>query len=63
MITLKAARVNSQLNQKQAANLIGISVSALQKYESGKSFPNVPVIKKIETVYGIPFDKIFFKQK
>ena len=59
-ITLKAARVNRNLNQKEAAKLIGVSVSTLQNYESGKCFPDVPVIKSIERVYQINYADISF---
>ena len=59
-ITLKAARVNRNLNQKEAAKLIGVSVSTLQNYESGKCFPDVPVIKSIERVYQIHYSDISF---
>ena len=45
-ITLKAARVNRNLNQKDAAKLIGVSLSTLQNYESGKRFPDISVLKK-----------------
>ena len=51
-MTLEAARVNKKLTQKQAAKLIGISESALRKYEQGKNYPNVPTIQKIEEVYA-----------
>lgn len=59
-ITLKAARVNRSLNQKEAAKLIGISVKTLQNYESGKCFPTVPIIKNIERVYQIHYADISF---
>ena len=59
-ITLKAARVNKNLTQKEAAALIGISVETLANYEKGLSFPNVPVIKRIESVYGVQYSDIIF---
>lgn len=59
-MTLKAARVNKGLTQDVAAKMIGISVFTLINYESGKSFPDVPVIKKIEEVYGVPYHMINF---
>lgn len=59
-ITLKAARVNKNLTQKEAAALIGISVETLVNYEKGLSFPNVPVIKRIESVYGVQYSDIIF---
>lgn len=47
-ITFKAARVNRSLTQDEAARLIGISKYTLQKYEAGKHFPDIPVLKRIE---------------
>lgn len=59
-MTLEAARVNKKLTQKDAAKLIGISEYALRNYEHGKTFPNVPVIKRIEEVYGLSYSDIIF---
>ena len=62
-ITLKAARVNAGLKQKQAAEALGISEYTLSNYERGKSFPNVPVINEIEKLYGLSYDNIIFLPK
>ena len=59
-ITLKAARVNKNIKQEDAAKLMGISLSALQNYEAGKTFPNVPVIKRIEKLYDVEYKDIIF---
>lgn len=59
-ITLKSARVNKGLTQVKAAELIGITVDTLSNYERGKSFPDVPIIKKIEEVYGVPYNDLIF---
>ena len=59
-ITLKAARVNKGLTQKEAAKLIGVSAPSLANYEKGKSFPNVPTLKKIEEVYGVSYADVIF---
>lgn len=59
-ITLKAARVNMGLTQVQAAKALGISVFTLINYETGKSFPDVPIISKIEKVYDMPYHKLNF---
>jgi transcriptional regulator with XRE-family HTH domain len=59
-ITLKAARVNSNLNLLEAAAKFGINKDTLWKYE--KDSTNVPrtFLIQIESVYGIPLDNIFF---
>lgn len=59
-ITLKAARTNKGLSQEEAAKLIGISESTLINYEKGRRFPDVPIIKKIEDVYGVEYREINF---
>lgn len=59
-ITLKAARTNKGLSQEEAAKLIGISVATLANYEKAVRFPDVPIIKKIEDVYGVEYRNINF---
>ena len=63
-MSLKAARINKNLTQREAALLIGVSVPTIANYEKGASFPDVPIIMKIEKVYGLPYSEInFFPQK
>jgi len=59
-ITLKAARVNKNFTQKQAAKEIGVSKETLANWESGKSFPNAVHIASIERVYETRYDDIIF---
>lgn len=59
-ITLKAARVNKNLTQVEAAKLLGISKDSLWNYENGRSFPDVRVIKKMEEVYELSYSDINF---
>lgn len=59
-ITLKAARVNVNMTQAEAAKAIGISLASLQNYEAGRRFPNVEVIKRIEDTYGVEYKDIIF---
>lgn len=60
MMTLKAARVNKELTQKKAADLIGVNVSTLSKWEKGKSYPTNKRIPKILEVYEVSYDEIIF---
>lgn len=59
-MTLKAARVNKNLTQRVAARLIGVSVDTLSNYEKGRSFPDVPIIKRIEKVYEVSYADLIF---
>lgn len=59
-ITLKAARVNCGLSQKEAGELIGVSGDVIGNWERGKSFPDALKIKKIEKAYSISYNDIIF---
>ena len=59
-VTLKVARELRGLKQAEAAALIGISVDTLGNYERGKSYPDIPILRKIEEVYGIEYNRLIF---
>ena len=61
-ISLKAARVNKGFSQKLAAEKLGISVSTLRSYEQCKTVPDVFMSKRLEKLYDVPEDYIFFWQ-
>mgnify|MGYP004552189071 CR=1 FL=1 len=58
--TLKQAREARGYTQAEAAKLIGVSTDTLGNYERGKSYPDIPVLRKIEEVYGVPYDRLIF---
>lgn len=62
-MTLKALRVNKGLDQKTAAEYIGITPETLGRWEAGKSFPSVPQITKIEVLYSVSYSDINFLVK
>ena len=55
-LTLKMAREINGLKQSEAAEKIGVSTDTLGNYERGKSYPDIPVLRKIEETYG----RLFF---
>lgn len=59
-ITLKAARVNAGYTLIEASQLFGINKDTLSKYEQDST--NVPrsFFVKIEEIYKIPVEYIFF---
>ena len=59
-LTLKAARVNKALTQKDAAKLMGVSRNVISNWERQISFPDVLQVKRIEEVYGLQFQEIIF---
>ena len=59
-ITLRSARVNKGLTQVKAAELIGITPDTLSNYERGKSYTDVPIIQRMEQVYGVSYSELIF---
>lgn len=59
-LSLKTAREIKGLKQADAAALIGVSTDTLGNYERGKSYPDIPVLRKIEEVYGVSYDRLIF---
>lgn len=59
-ITLKAARVNVGLTQKEAAAQLGVSNKTLGNWENGLSMPNVKNVAAICSLYGVGYDNLIF---
>ena len=59
-ITLKAARVNANFTQKEAAKRLGISKGTLASYEKYRTIPAVDTAKRIADLYGLDVDGIIF---
>ena len=59
-ISLKAARVNAGLSQKEVANTLKISNKTLTNWENGKSFPDAEKIDALCNLYGLSYDNINF---
>lgn len=62
-ITLKAARVNANLFQEEAAKELGISKVTLIAYESGTSSPTMEMAEKMSKLYRVPLDVLSFARK
>lgn len=60
MWTLKALRINKGLERKEAAQLLNVSPETLGNWETGKTFPNVPQISRIEELYSVSYADINF---
>ena len=59
-ISLKAARINRNLTQQDAASKLGIARSTLQNYESGRTVPDWHMIRRIEDLYLISANHLRF---
>lgn len=61
-VTLKGLRAMKNWTQKETAKQVGVSVDTWANYEKGKTFPDVPIIKKIEKVFDVSYNDIIFLQ-
>ena len=59
-VTLKTARELKGLTQEEAAKSLGVSKDTLGNYERGKSYPDIPVLRRIESLYQVSYDQIIF---
>lgn len=57
-ITLKAARVNADFLQKEIAAELGVSISTIINWESGRTSVPMKQLLKLITFYKIPLDSI-----
>lgn len=59
-LTLKTARELCSLNQEEAAKKLNITADTLRNYEKGKSYPDIPMLRKIEKLYHVSYSQIIF---
>ena len=62
-LSLKAARVNKGLTQKEAANLLNVSNKTLCMWEKNASLPKADKIDAICELYGVQYDDVIFFSK
>lgn len=60
-MTLKALRVNADMDQKTAAKALGVTPETLGSWENAITFPNVPQINRIEKLYSVSYADINFR--
>ena len=59
-ISLSAARVNAKLTQKELAILCGVSESTVIAWETGRRYPNLKMLDRIEKAVGLSLNFIQF---
>ena len=59
-LPLKTIRELKGYTQAEAAKLLGISKDTLGNYERGKSYPDIPILRKIENLYQVKYEQIIF---
>ena len=59
-ISLKAARANADLSQKEAAKILKVSNKTLHSWENGETSPSAKYIDAICELYNLSYDDINF---
>lgn len=57
-ISLKAARVNADFEQEEAATMVGVTAKTLSNYERGVTAIPGYTLKRAAKVYNIPEERI-----
>jgi DNA-binding XRE family transcriptional regulator len=59
-LSLKAARANADLTQKNVAKRLNIHVQTYRKLEENPDMATVAQAKKLAEILQVPYDEIFF---
>lgn len=62
-ISLKAARVNAGLTQKEVAERMGINSATIMKWEKGITSPSVERFRELCNIYEADYNDIFLPVK
>lgn len=62
-MSLKAARVNAGLTQKEAAKALNISKNTIANYEKYRTKPDIDTAKNMAELYRVSIDDIFFTEQ
>ena len=57
-MTMKAARINRNLTQKEVATKLNVSKKTVSSWENGRTFPGLDKIEAICELYGLSYDDI-----
>lgn len=56
---LKRLRLEKKLTQEQLANILGVSVQSVSRWECGNSLPDVMLLPDIARLYGVTIDDLY----
>lgn len=62
-VSLRAARINAGMKQKDAAKGIGVGVTTIINWENGKTAPRSDQLQELCELYKIPIDCVFLQKR
>ncbi|MCI9072770.1 MAG: helix-turn-helix domain-containing protein [Lachnospiraceae bacterium] len=57
--TIKKLRLDSKITQEEVASYLDISYQAVSKWETGTTMPDIALLPKIATFFGVSIDDLF----
>lgn len=61
-ITLRAARINAGLSQGEVAKAVGVNITTMSSWETGKTKPTTDKFRKMCELYDWPEECIRFEE-
>ncbi len=55
---IKAARIQAQFTQEQAAEVLGVSRQTISNWENGKTYPDIVSVIKMSDLYQVSLDRL-----
>lgn len=62
-ISLRAARINAELKQREVADILNVEKSTVSSWERGLSQPKIEQAQLLSQIYKIPLDNLIFLPK
>ena len=60
-VSLKAARINAGMTQRQAAAALSVNPATIGSWENGMRSPKVELLYKLCEIYRVSIDTIFLQ--
>ena len=57
-ITLKAARINADLLQKEVADKLGVSIHTIMNWEKGRTKPKKHTLMVLASIYNVNINDV-----
>ncbi|WP_195938926.1 helix-turn-helix domain-containing protein [Romboutsia sp. 1001713B170131_170501_G6] len=61
--TIKLLRRDKDITQEQLANIVGVSIPAVSKWENGTSYPDITVLPILANYFEVTIDELLNYKK
>ncbi|MGX4685598.1 helix-turn-helix domain-containing protein [Vagococcus sp. JNUCC 83] len=60
---IKTYRIKESLTQTELAEIVGVSKSSVSKWETNQTYPDIDLLPKLATIFGISIDELIGYQQ